>query len=302
MKRFISTMLAAILVIACLAGTVLAADTATISGSTDTTVAGGTAKVTFSITEADFASYSVKLSYDKEVLALTGVSKVGGSGMLDYSAETGKVAYAYSKNETVSGGLFTATFDVSADAKPGEYPVEITVSHVSEANLDGLTISAVNGKVIIEEPVCDHNWVLVDSKESTCIEQGYEKYECSKCGETKTVTLDYADHILTGWLYDDEDYKKGHWHECTVCGEIFDHGEHGDWQYDILKEPTKEEDGLKKITCGTCGWYYTQKIDKDLDDGGVPGNDITPVIALSVTSVITLAGTSLYVFKRKNAK
>lgn len=306
MKRFLSTMLAAILVIACLAGTVLAADTATVTGSTYNTVAGGTANVTFSISEADFASYSMKIGYDKDVLTLSGISKASHentySGMFDYSVETGKIAYAHSKDETVSGALFTASFTVSADAKPGKYPVTITISHVSEASLTGLTVSSVEGYVVIDEPACDHNYVLVESVPSTCIKQGYEKYECSKCSDTYTVDLDLAEHQLGAWVYDEVEYKKGHWHVCEVCGQEFDHGEHGDWLYDVLKEPTAEEDGLKQITCGTCGWYYTEKIDKDKDDGGMAGNDITPVIALSITSVITLAGTSLYVFKRKNAK
>ncbi|MCR4633408.1 MAG: LCP family protein [Erysipelotrichaceae bacterium] len=33
-----------------------------------------------------------------------------------------------------------------------------------------------------------HSWTLVDSKDATCDEEGYEYYECS-CGDTKTVTI-----------------------------------------------------------------------------------------------------------------
>ena len=160
-----------------------------------------------------------------------------------------------------------------------------------------LTTSASAGYVVIEEPACDHNWVLVESKASTCVEQGYEKYECSKCGETKTVTLELAAHTFDKeWKHD----SKQHWHECSVCGEKCEHlGDHGDWDTEVIEEATTEKDGKKKITCGTCGWFYYEKIDKDKDPGGPATGDITPVIALGVAAVITLAGTSLYVFKRK---
>lgn len=300
MKRFLSTMLAAILVIACLAVTVFAADTATVSGSTDYTEAGGTASVTFSISEADFASYSMKLSYDSSVLTLNSITKNGGSGMMDYSTETNKIAYAYSKDETISGALFTANFTVSADAKPGSYPVSVTVSHVSEAGLDGLTIYTEAGAVVIEEPVveCEHTYEVIDSKDPTCTEDGYVTYKCTKCGHTYTDVVAKTGHKISAvWEYDGFE----HWHVCEVCGEEFDHDDHGDWQYIIVKEATKEEDGLREVHCGVCDYYFNQVIDKDKDPVP-PTGDITPVIALGAAAVITLAGTSLYVFKRKAAK
>ena len=279
MKRLISILLVAILIVAGLS-----------TGNTKNAEPGDEVTLTFTVS-GEFANYELVLSTSSplEIVKFSGVTS---------NVNTGKVAWA--SDENVSSHSFNVTVKVAEDAKPGTYPVNVKVLFVSDRNLEVQTTSAAPGYVVVEEPACDHNWVLIESKASTCIEKGYEKYECYKCGETKTVILDYADHIIgSKWIFDEVNYKKGHWHVCTVCGAEFDHGEHGDWQYDVLKEATKEEDGLKKITCGVCGWYYTEKIDKDKDDGGVQTGDITPVIALGVAAVITLAGTSLHVFKRK---
>ena len=293
MKRILSILLVAILIVASLSTFAFAAGSASVSGNTKTAEAGDEVTLTFTVS-GEFANYQLVLSTSSPQQ----ITKISGATA---NVNNGKVAWA--NDENVTSHSFTVTVKVSEDAVPGTYPVNVTVDKVRDRNGELVETTASAGYVVIEEPVvpeCDHNWVLIDSKPSTCVEQGYEKYECSKCHETKTVTLELADHIIgSKWVFDNVNYKKGHWHVCTVCGAEFDHAEHGDWQYDVLKEATKEEDGLKKITCGVCGWYYTEKIDKDKDPGGPATGDITPVIALGVTAVITLAGTSLYVFKRK---
>ena len=290
MKRLISILLVAVLIVAGLSTIAFAAGTATVSGNTKTAEAGDEVTLTFTV-EGEFANYELVLSTSSplEIVKISGITA---------NQNTGKVAWA--NDENVEKHSFNVTVKVAEDAKPGTYNVNAEVLFVSDRNLELQTTSVNPGKVIIEEPVCEHNWVVTEEKAPTCTEEGYQIFTCSKCGATKKDILQVVEHTIgTKWIYDNENYKKGHWHVCTVCGAEFDHAEHGDWQYDVLKEPTTEEDGLKKITCGVCGWYYTEKIDKNKDPGGPATGDITPVIALGVTAVITLAGTSLYVFKRK---
>ena len=292
MKKFISILLVAILIVTSVATVAMAAGTATVAGSTKTAKAGDEVTLSFNVS-GEFANYQLVLSTSSplEIVKISGATA---------NVSNGKVAWA--SDENVTSHSFNVTVKVSEDAVPGTYPVSVTVDKIRDRDGNLVEASASAGYVVIEKPACEHNWELIDSKASTCIEAGFETYKCSKCGETYTKKLELADHTIgTEWVYDNVNYKKGHWHVCKVCGAEFDHGEHGDWLYDILKEATKEEDGLKKITCGVCGWYYTEIIDKDKDPVP-PTGDITPVIALGTAAVITLAGTSLYVFKRKTGK
>lgn len=210
MKKFLSIMLAAILVIACLATTVFAAGSATVSGNTATTVKGGQATVTFSISEATFANYKMKVHYESNHLKLTGLKKAGGDGTFASYIDLGNVSYAHSENETYAGALFTATFEViDPNATCGkEYPVSVSVSYVTDTTLDEVVITATAGKIVI-----GHQYTSQVTP-PTCGAEGYTTYTCSECRDTYTADAVSAtgDHS-TSTKYD----ANGHWEECANC-------------------------------------------------------------------------------------
>ena len=55
------------------------------------------------------------------------------------------------------------------------------------------------------EEVCTHNWVKETTVSGTCIAEGYEKYVCTLCGETKNEPTSLGTHTYVN-------------HVCTVCG------------------------------------------------------------------------------------
>lgn len=286
MKRILSILLVAIMIAASLSTIVFAAGSATVSGNTKTAKPGEEVTLTFTVS-GEFANYQLVLgtSSPLQIVSITGATA---------NVNNGKVAWA--SDENVSSHSFSVTVKVAETAAPGTYPVNVAVDKIRDRNGELLSASASAGYVVIEEPACDHNWELIDSKESTCVEHGYNKYQCSKCGDIYTETLELGDHKLNAnWLFDTEK----HWHVCDVCGQEFEHGEHYMQYYpEKSVEPTETEDGYKYFQCDTCAYEYTSVWKKGQDP--VPGTgDPTPAIALGVASVITLAGTSLYVFKRK---
>lgn len=288
MKRFLSVLLVAILIVTSLSIVAFAAGTATVTGTHANANPGDTVDITFTVA-GEFANYEMNIALP-DGFTLTNITGVVGN------INNGAVAHATAEN--ITSHSFTVSVKVPENAKAGTYQVQPMVDFISDRNLVDQEVSVSNGTITITI-ACDHDYKLIDSKEPTCTEAGYKTYECSKCGHTYTENIQAAGHkVSTEWKYNPEK----HWHICEVCGEEFDHSEHGSWQYDVIKPATKEEDGLETVTCGVCGYNFNRKIDKEKDEGGPTTGDITPVIALSVTSVITLAGTSLYVFKRKNAK
>ena len=120
------------------------------------------------------------------------------------------------------------------------------------------------------ETTPDHNFTeLIDHKDSTCVEKGYDKYKCEKCDETKTVELDLINHKyeITKTVKptcQKEGYKE---YTCTVCGDSYkesiDKVSH-DYKLTKTVDATCEKNGYKEYTCTMCGDSYQKVTDKKL--------------------------------------
>lgn len=75
----------------------------------------------------------------------------------------------------------------------------------------------------------EHDFKLVDSKDATCTEAGYKKYECA-CGEKKEETIAALGHKFGDWV--------------------------------VTKKPTTDAKGEETRTCSVCGGVETREIDK----------------------------------------
>lgn len=95
----------------------------------------------------------------------------------------------------------------------------------------------------------EHNWTLdTDSYvQATCQNEGYEKYICYACGAEKVEKPTKTDHDWENLLIDDHEVRK-----CGWCGTMECVGEHnGKWN--IVKDATDTEDGIKEKVCTICG-------------------------------------------------
>lgn len=120
------------------------------------------------------------------------------------------------------------------------------------------------------ETTPDHNFTeLIDHKESTCVEKGYDKYKCEKCDETKTVELDLIKHKyeLTNTVESTcqkEGYKE---YTCSMCGDSYRETiDKVDHNYKLSKtvDATCTKDGYKEYTCTMCGTSYQEVTNKKL--------------------------------------
>lgn len=192
MKKLFSFLITAVFMMCLLITPASAADMAKVSGSNEETTAGSEVTVSFSISEASFASYEMQITgYDTSVLKLVNIQRGAATlGYFDFNDSlNGKVAGADSGDSKVSGVLFTATFEVNANAKCGTYPVGIYVDYVADIATNDLTIEPVNGSVTIK-----HNYKLTSSTPATCEGEGKNVYTCSNCGHSYTEKINPIGH------------------------------------------------------------------------------------------------------------
>ena len=274
MKKFTKILLAVLLIVACLPLAALAADSATITGANVTAAPGETVKVSFRITEATYATYSMSIVYDKEDLTLTGLTAGEATpNGFGFNPDNGRFNCAQESNEKFSGVLVTATFTVPSDAKVGDvYPVDITVRNVTNAEREQLAVSVKAGSVTIVCPHKNTSWTI--TKPSTCTEAGVESLICSDCKAVlDTRAVDALGHDWGQWITTIEPTCSDPGEEyrvCARCGEKevrpISKTPHrwNDWI--VQKESTCHEgivnpleselgQGYKRRSCRICGEY-----------------------------------------------
>ena len=288
MKKTLTLLLAAVMVLSCMTGVVFAAE------------AGETFTVSFTVAgNPGFATFGAQINYDAAALELVSIEKgaLCNDGFFNGNAANGKVAYANTNNITADGVLFTATFQVKEGAAPATYAVTATLDTSSTANEDyEAVVFAITGGSV--EVVCEHAWGEWTETPATCTEDGSKERTCGKCGEVETEVIPALGHDFDTWAFDDA----GHWHECSRCDVTADHAEH-DNEWVITKNPTHNETGLKHEECKVCDWRGEDvEIPADPDLDPVPGTgDMTMTFVLGFVAVMAMGGAALFVFKRKLA-
>lgn len=108
------------------------------------------------------------------------------------------------------------TFSVNEEAALGFSEISLEVCDVKTVLGDiaiDVPFEAKNGGVIVE---CPHEWEMLERKEPTCEEEGFESSRCLLCGEEKTETIAAVGH---------------------------------EWDDGIVTPPTCTEDGFISYTC-----------------------------------------------------
>lgn len=318
MKKYVSILLVAMLVIACLPFAAFAADTATISGDNVTSEAGATVDVAFYITEATFATYSLTIEYDED-LTLTGL-KAGEASPAGFKCNlsNGRFNTAQEADGTYAGTLVIATFQVPADAEPGTvYPVSLRFGeggqNVSNAKTEALDITFVAGSIIIPEAPHVHafgKWEV--EKEATCTGTGLEVRKC-ECGEKEYRTIPAKGHTWGEWVEDVAPFCEieGQYHRvCSACDaketktvEALQH-EPGDpftethKIYDESGNPFDCHDTV--IKCKRCGVEISRVHNPEGQDPQPPMGDFT--IVLGMVAIIVMMVPCLLVSKFRAVK
>ena len=98
------------------------------------------------------------------------------------------------------------------------------------------------------------------TKQATEQEEGIREKSCETCGYKETEKIEKLGHTH---VYGEE-WKKDkvqHWKECG-CGEKTEIANHRFGEWEITKQATEQEEGIREKSCETCGYKETEKIEK----------------------------------------
>lgn len=258
MKRFLSILLVAMLVVSSFAVVGFAAGSGSIAGGSATANYGAeSVKVSVTV-KGEFANFELYVKPEAP-LTIAGFSNVGAG-----NTSTGKVVWA--TDENVTEHTFTVTLNLNG-AAIGTYKIDIQNLFVSDRNLEDLEISVSDGSVKV---VCDHVWGdWTQTKAPTCAEKGKETRTCTICGATETRDVDMTDHTWGEWknvkeaTCTEEGEKE---RVCSVCGEkqteVIAKTEHNWGEWNVVKEATCTKEGLKERFCSICGEKQSETIAK----------------------------------------
>lgn len=112
----------------------------------------------------------------------------------------------------------------------------------------------------------DHCYIAKESKDSNCKENGWVKYECLQCGDTKESVIYAKGHQYSVQKQPATCTSQGRsTYTCTVCGYSYTEEDSGlptghSFTSRIKKEPTCTEDGIRENVCDLCGEVTETKI------------------------------------------
>lgn len=293
MKRFISILLVAMLLVGSLS-TVAFADSDEKTGSATFTVKG------------EFVNFSGTVSV-KSPLVITSITGVTGN------PANGVVAWAGSDNNYKEVS-FTVYFKLPAGSTCGTYGASVSIAAKKnvyddagvKTGTEATSVSVSGGGSVSVAHEWDNGVVQTPA---SCGGEGVMLYTCTACGETKTEAIPATgDHTWGGWKHDAD----VHWKECSNgCGHNTTKEAHI-WEWVIDKAATPTNPGEKHEEC-MCGRTRNEGTVIPATGGGSsPDDDDEPDVGdatpygtynmMVAAAVITLFGTVALVSKRKTVK
>lgn len=290
MKRFLSVLLVAILIVTSLS---------TVAFAATEVKTGDVKQFTVTVSGDEFTDYQVNLSADSG-LVITNVE-----GNVTTNASFSKVSFASASNLTTHS--FTVTVEVTA-TEPGTYNVYASVGRASkfvgdendteDGLVDGYTGSAAScggASFEIKEPVCEHSWSeWTVVKAADCENDGLQTRTCALCGEVEEKVIDALGHDLK-WKYDNDN----HWHICSRCDmDPTDLAAHT-----MSDEEFNYQDNKYHSHCTAgCGYEKTRTPSGPIDPSEPETGDITPMFTAAVAAMIAMVCAVIYLFKRRAVK
>lgn len=318
-SKFISFLLAIMLLLGCVTPISVSASTVTTFYANNVSAQpGDTITIPVMVkNNAGFVSASLYIEYDSSVLTLIGAKD---KGLIGGAMHTTNFVSPYilswendtkTSNYTVNGTLVELSFSVSTFADPGEYSVKISspTHGVLDCNGNEVDCSFVNGKITVVAPDCDHDWSAWKKSSASrhkrscdlCGEVEYEnhnfddgeiieepshgvdgeiEYTCDDCGYVDSDILDAEEHGWSDWTkLNDTQHKR----TCS-CGD--EETEPHSWDSGVVtKQPSATQAGIKTYTCDDCSATKTESI--------APNTVVVTGVSLNKTSETLNIGNSV---------
>ena len=256
MKKLISFIVIAAMLIGCFTVGAIASGTPTMTVSSENAKPGDTVTVKFSIANnPGVMALSVPVSYDTARLESPTFTESGMTGWT-----FGTVAlWDASSNSTFEGTMFEITFHVKDDAANGIAVVSIGAVEAMNIDEEEIAFSVVSGGVEVKAPHT-HEWDNgTITTPATCTTDGVKTFTCSGCDEIKTETVPALGHNWSEWTVTTEASCSAKGTETRVCANDESHTEtrdiaidtaNHDWGDWVVTTPaTETAEGVETRVC-----------------------------------------------------
>ena len=294
-NKFLSILLATILILSLFPVTLAHASDNTVTFSAETDVvsakAGDIVNVDICMSENSVvAALTLIVNYDNTALKILNVQSKEAFGYEEFNTAYGNNKLAYltaSANPKIVGGtLFTIQFEVLKD---GCTEISLSVKELADIDLQPIPSSTQSVKIHnyeteITPPTCTEDGFTtytcacgdtyvgdyVDETghsfsdwtteiEPNCTETGLEKQTCSACGETETNELPAKGHSYNSVVTAPTCTETGFTTHTCACGDSYvtDYVNASGHSYNtVVTAPTCTEAGYTTYTCTVCGDNY----------------------------------------------
>ena len=123
------------------------------------------------------AGIALKFNYNREVLKLKEIIYPVWDATDNLGQDSDKnyisIVYSRASNFTKNGTIATLVFEIAQDAAPGTYPIEILATEATNADLDDVLLTEVDGSVTVYQSIvgdtnCDG---VINSKDIVLLAQ-----------------------------------------------------------------------------------------------------------------------------------
>lgn len=274
-KRILSAFMAVAMLATIISTTVFAGSSPTISVSSKTATVGTSVDITVSLeNNPGIVSMLLNIEYDKGALKLTKVTDAGVLGAQSHSDDLDLNPYILywlngtaTSDYTVNGTVATLTFDVAANANPGEYPITVTYDKdkdgIFNKDFEPVDFVTANGAVTVQEkPKQNMTGITFTGKEFTY--DGTEKtLAASGVPKGATVTYTSDDFDADGKAIDAKAY--------TVKATVKKDG-YNDWTKEAVLT-------IKPKTVSVIGLKAENKVYDGTDQAKLSGGSVSGIVA-----------------------
>ena len=258
------------------------------------------------------AAYSENVKAGTAKVTITGIGEYTGEIIQEFTIQ--KASQDFQVTLSAEAGKEGDVLNITASGNKTDLKFSSDDKTVAKVNQKGkVTCLKVGTALISIEAESDNNYesavrtisvrvehdYVAETKEPSCVEQGYTTYTCSKCGDS--YTDDYKEALGhtddgTGTVKEPtctEDGVKNC--TCSVCGEAFEEvlpalghaygnwvtnndGTHTrvcandsshvetedcDYRYDLIRKADGDQEGLVEYTCTVCGYSFTKNVSQE---------------------------------------
>lgn len=243
---------------------------------------------------------AISINFDSEIFDLVSIGWSLSEDPVIFSVndEQKNGVFAYASPTYIQGEIFSFSVYLSEGVDYGDATISVDVI-LKDENQEDIQIEDPSLPVYVgcnDHYFCDYVEDRALANEATCSSYAEYYLTCHTCRKLSSDTFTYydggyADHSVRDIWHADEE---SHWHGCDFCHNVdTDIDKHSFGKWVTVKEPTKDEEGIRECSCEVCGYTKTEPVKYKTSDNTDSDDDVVEVVTTAAqggNTVINISG------------